>query len=81
MASGLYPATSQWRKKTSSSVSLMPDFDCSYYLLTRKSLKNVPRVKAFNKFIVSRASMLRRLQRKGHSGAPSVKASCTDARD
>jgi DNA-binding transcriptional LysR family regulator len=41
---------------------LMPDFDCSYYLLTRESLKNVPRVKAFNKFIVARARTLRRLQ-------------------
>jgi DNA-binding transcriptional LysR family regulator len=43
---------------------LMPDFDCSYYLVTRESLKNVPRVKAFNKFIVAKASTLKRLQRR-----------------
>jgi DNA-binding transcriptional LysR family regulator len=42
----------------------MPDFGISYYLLTRESLKNVPRVKAFSKFIVARASTLRRLQRR-----------------
>jgi DNA-binding transcriptional LysR family regulator len=41
----------------------MPDFNYAYYLVTRESLKDVPRVKAFNKFIVARASTLRRLQR------------------
>jgi DNA-binding transcriptional LysR family regulator len=44
----------------------MPDFNYGYYLVTRESLKDVPRVKAFKKFIVARASTLRRLQR----GAP-----------
>ena len=41
----------------------MPDFNYGYYLVTRESLKDVPRVKAFKKFIVARARTLWRLQR------------------
>jgi DNA-binding transcriptional LysR family regulator len=43
----------------------MPDFNYGYYLLTREALRDVPRVKAFNKFIVAHASTLKRRQRGG----------------
>jgi DNA-binding transcriptional LysR family regulator len=43
----------------------MPDFNYGWYLITREALRDVPRVKAFNRFIVARASMLKRLQRGG----------------
>jgi DNA-binding transcriptional LysR family regulator len=43
----------------------MPDFNYGWYLITREALRDVPRVKAFNKFIVARASTLKRLQRGG----------------
>jgi DNA-binding transcriptional LysR family regulator len=42
----------------------MPDFNYGWYLITREALKDVPRVKAFNKFIIAHASTLKRLQRK-----------------
>jgi DNA-binding transcriptional LysR family regulator len=38
----------------------MPDFKLGIYLITRESLKDVPRVKAFTKFIGARASLLKR---------------------
>jgi DNA-binding transcriptional LysR family regulator len=38
----------------------MPDFKLGIYLVTRESLKDVPRVKAFTKFIGARASLLKR---------------------
>jgi DNA-binding transcriptional LysR family regulator len=38
----------------------MPDFKIGIYLITRESLKDVPRVKAFTKFIGDRASLLKR---------------------
>ena len=41
----------------------IPEMDHGWYLLTRQELKGVSRVKAFNQFIVSRASRLKRLQR------------------
>jgi hypothetical protein len=43
----------------------MPDFNYGWYLITREALRDVPRVKAFNRFIVARASELKRLQRGG----------------
>ena len=43
---------------------LMPDFNYGWYLITREALRDVPRVKAFNKFIVAHASTLKRLQRR-----------------
>jgi DNA-binding transcriptional LysR family regulator len=43
----------------------IPEMNHGWYLLTRQELKDVPRVKAFNQFIVSRASRLKRLQRLG----------------
>jgi DNA-binding transcriptional LysR family regulator len=43
----------------------MPDFNYGWYLVTREALRDVPRVKAFNRFIVARASTLKRLQRAG----------------
>ena len=39
-----------------------PDFNYGWYLITREALKDVPRVKAFNQFIVARANTLRRLR-------------------
>jgi hypothetical protein len=42
----------------------MPDFNYGWYLITREALRDVPRVKAFNKFIVAQASTLKRLQRR-----------------
>jgi DNA-binding transcriptional LysR family regulator len=38
----------------------MPDFKIDLYLITRESLKDAPRVKALNKFIVARAHVLKR---------------------
>jgi DNA-binding transcriptional LysR family regulator len=38
----------------------MPDFKLGIYLITRESLKDAPRVKAFTEFIGARASLLRR---------------------
>ena len=42
---------------------LMPDFNYGWYLVTRTALKDVPRVKAFNQFIIAHAGTLKRLQR------------------
>jgi DNA-binding transcriptional LysR family regulator len=41
----------------------MPDFGFAWYILMPEGLRDVPRVKAFNKFIVDRAGSLKRLQR------------------
>jgi len=41
----------------------MPDFNYGWYLVTRTALKDVPRVKAFNQFIIAHAGTLKRLQR------------------
>jgi DNA-binding transcriptional LysR family regulator len=38
----------------------MPDFKLGIYLITRESLKDVPRVKAFTKFIGAHAGLLKR---------------------
>jgi DNA-binding transcriptional LysR family regulator len=38
----------------------MPDFKFGIYLMTRDSLKDLPRVKEFNKFIVARRGVLKR---------------------
>jgi DNA-binding transcriptional LysR family regulator len=38
----------------------MPDFKFGIYLITGETLKDVPRVKAFNKFIVAHRSVLKR---------------------
>ena len=40
---------------------LMPDFGRGYYLVIRQSLKDVPRVKAFSKFLAARAATLKRV--------------------
>ena len=39
---------------------VMPDFKLWIYLITREALKDMPRVKAFTKFIGVRASLLKR---------------------
>lgn len=39
----------------------MPDFKIGIYLMTRESLKDVPRVRAFNKFLVARVGVLKRV--------------------
>jgi DNA-binding transcriptional LysR family regulator len=38
----------------------MPDFKFGIYLMTRETLKDVPRVKALNKFIIAHAHVLKR---------------------
>jgi DNA-binding transcriptional LysR family regulator len=43
----------------------MPEMNFGWYLLTRQALKDLPRVKAFNQFIVARARTLKRRQRRG----------------
>ena len=37
----------------------MPDFGYSFYLVTNAALKNTPRIRAFNDFIVDRATTFR----------------------
>jgi len=39
----------------------MPDFNYGWYLITREALRDVPRVKALNRFIVAHASTLKHL--------------------
>ena len=39
----------------------IPQFNYGYYLVTREALKDVPRVKAFNEFIVGRATVLKHI--------------------
>jgi DNA-binding transcriptional LysR family regulator len=39
----------------------LPQFKYGYYLLTREALKDVPRVKAFNEFIIGRAVALKHM--------------------
>ncbi|WP_119419051.1 LysR family transcriptional regulator [Desertibaculum subflavum] len=39
----------------------MPDFGYSFYLVTNAALKNTPRIRAFNDFIIARAASFRQL--------------------
>jgi DNA-binding transcriptional LysR family regulator len=39
----------------------IPQFNYGYYLVTRESLKDVPRIKAFNEFIIGRAMVMKQL--------------------